>query len=382
MGLVIGLSKGGFGATPFGDSVKKITNIIQNEMMPQVINFHTKDQKDLDLLYEEWKSCATTRKAQLSTANKLKVKYVQYSGSHKSCRAAEAALYRENVECHEEWLSRKKEKELKCKAYAEVSKKYGDSNANKRIVTKVGSENVETYVRRITTTICGKPVKCPTCKNGGAADGGRGGGFLDILIKHKIACETATKRYNEQTKKCKDLDQKWHDKRKECNSIQDTMDGASCKWAIDSKDACESYAECWKVKKQAYEEAKCAKWDAAKKVCKVGVMADEAQRHPEWKGLKRMDCIINAFGGGGGITMKDILRCKAVTHVTDNAKKGVNLVITYPPNIPLKKCVVPLLYPNTAEYKAAEFAPPPTLAKGKAGANDCTGVGAISTTPA
>lgn len=147
MGLVIGLSKGGFGATPFGDSVKKITNIIQNEMMPQVIKFHSADQDKLNSLNAEWKSCATTRKAQLSTANKLKVKYVQYSGSHKSCRAAEAALYRENVECHEEWLSRKKEKELKCKAYAEVSKKYGDSNANKRIVTKVGSENVETYVR-------------------------------------------------------------------------------------------------------------------------------------------------------------------------------------------------------------------------------------------
>ena len=162
MGLVIGLSKGGFGATPFGNSVKKITDIINNEMMPQVIKFHSADQDKLNALNNEWKSCASTRKAQLTTANQLKVKYVKYSGNHKSCRAAEAALYRENVECHEEWLSRKKEKELKCKAYAEVSKKYGDSNANKRIVTKVGSENVETYVRRITTTICGKPVKCPT----------------------------------------------------------------------------------------------------------------------------------------------------------------------------------------------------------------------------
>merc|ERR1719265_1016658 len=91
---------------------------------------------------------------------------------------------------------------------------------------------------------------------------------------------------------------------KECNTIQDNMDGASCKWAIDSKDACEAYAECWKVNKGEY--------DAAKKQ----VQKDEPPRHAEWKGLKRMDCIIRAFGGANGITMADILRCKAENHST------------------------------------------------------------------
>jgi len=113
-------------------------------------------------------------------------------------------LYTENVDCHAEWVSRKKEKELKCKAYAERSKKYGDSNANKKIMTKGPSEDVLTYVRRFTTTICGKPNNCPSCKNGGPVlDGGRVMGFLDDLIIHKKACEVATGRYNEQTKKCK-----------------------------------------------------------------------------------------------------------------------------------------------------------------------------------
>jgi len=282
--LVIGLSKGGFGATPFGNSVKKISDIITKEMMPQVSKFHEKDQEMLKMLHEEWGECDEMKKEGLETANQLKIKYMKSSKSHKTCRGAEAALYTENVECHEEWLSRKKEKELKCKAYAEVTKKYGDSNANKQIVTKGGSEGVITYVRRITETICGKPVKCPTCKNGGGGgSGGRSGGFLDILIKHKIACEIATKRYNEQTRKCKKLDQKWHDKRKECNTIQDNMDGASCKWALDTKDACESYAECWTVKKKAYEEKRCSKWvvEGKDKVCKAGVIADEKQRHPE-----------------------------------------------------------------------------------------------------
>ena len=58
------------------------------------------------------------------------------------------------------------------------------------------------------------------------------------------------------------------------------------------------------------------------------------------------------------------------------------LVIAYPTKLKLIPCLVEPLYPNTAEYKAAEFAPLPTLAKGKAGANDCMGVGVASTTPA
>jgi hypothetical protein len=170
------------------------------------------------------------------------------------------------------------------------------------------------------------------------------------------------------------------------------MDASSCKWAIDTKDACESYAECWKATTKAYEERKCNEWSGKTKAenptqleklnCTKGVMADEKQRHPEYKGLKRMDCIIKAFGGSGGITMKDILTCKNKTHWTNNSKLGVDLVIKYPGYPDLKACVVPLLYPNTAEYKAAEFTPLPTLAKGKFGANECTGVREVSTTPA
>ena len=84
---------------------------------------------------------------------------------------------------------KKETKVLRCKAYLTVSKKYGESAANQQIVTKAGSEDVESYVRRITTTICGKPVNCPKC------DGGRGGGMLDDLIKHKKACEEAITSY-------------------------------------------------------------------------------------------------------------------------------------------------------------------------------------------
>jgi len=48
----------------------------------------------------------------------------------------------------------------------------------------------------------------------------------------------------------------------------------------------------------------------------------------------------------------------------------------------LAKCEVPRLYPNTALYKLANFAPLPALAKGKLDAYECAGITEISTEPA
>jgi hypothetical protein len=107
---------------------------------------------------------------------------------------------------------------------------------------------VETYVKRISATVCGKPN---SKGNGGHGDGG----LLDQLLDAKDACEKATRIFNAQTKKCKRLDKQWHDKVKQCNSLQDTMDSSACTYAIEKKDACETYAECYSDAKQAYDQA-------------------------------------------------------------------------------------------------------------------------------
>ena len=64
------------------------------------------------------------------------------------------------------------------------------------------------------------------------------------------------------------------------------MDDASCKAAVAAKDACESYAECYTSKQQAY--------NALVKLVKQ----EEIDRKGEWKGLKRMQCLITAFSDG------------------------------------------------------------------------------------
>jgi len=366
--LVMGLSKGGFGATPMGDSVGKIAALIEKDMMPKVLKAHDDDQKELIRLAKDIETCGTTKTIELAAADKRKVTYQSSSTSHKSCRSDEAALYTENVECHKDWKSAKEAKVLKCQAYLAVSKKYGESAANQEIVKKAGSEDVESYVRRITTTICGKPVTCPKC------DAGRKGGMLDDLLDHKKKCEDATKKYNDIVKKCKDLDAKWHSKRSSCDGIQDTMDTASCKWATESKDACEAYAGCYKVKRALYDAKE-------KNVSKPTVGGMVIDRKAEWRGLNRMKCLIDAFGDGS-VTTAEVDGCKKKNHSTDvinGTTTGLNIV--YPKVPDQVSCAVPQLFPTTASYKKAEFVPLPTLAKGKLDANECTSLKVISITP-
>merc|ERR1712232_758353 len=63
--LLIGLSKGGFGATPFGNSVTKIKDLIEKDMMVKVNQSHVTDQKNLDTLAAAVAACTTTKDSSL-----------------------------------------------------------------------------------------------------------------------------------------------------------------------------------------------------------------------------------------------------------------------------------------------------------------------------
>merc|ERR1719183_1745437 len=97
-------------------------------------------------------------------------------------------------------------------------------------------------------------------------------------------------------------------------------------------------------------------------------------RRAEWRGLKRINCLIDAFADGK-VTNGEVDVCRKMTVNTDF------LIIKYPPPPRRKTCVIPNLYPSTGAYKRAEFSPLPTLAKGKA-SPECSGVKEIETRPA
>jgi len=359
--LMLGKSK--FGATPMGGSVKQIADLLTKTMMPKVISAHKSDQANLVRLANEIKKCGSTKASGLRKASEPSNAYKGHSKSHKRCRSEQAVSYASKNACMDQQRSLYNVKTLRCKYFATVSKTYGTQKANIAIVKKAGSEKTEQYIRRISSTICGSHVHGD--KGNKVAAGGWGGGLpnsmLDKYLKAKEKCERAKRDYNSKVKECKRKYHAYNVKRAKCNQYQGLMDQNSCKAAVLTKDACESYAECYYSKKKAYE------------VFLRKAAAEETDRKAEWRGLKRMECLMKAFADGK-VTGSEVDSCKKKAHNTDH------LNLKRPKIPPLQRCTVPNLYPSTGAYKRKEFAPLPTMAKGVQSA-PCSGVESMPTTP-
>jgi hypothetical protein len=360
--LMMGKTK--FGATPMGGSVRKIKNLLAKSMVPKVEAAHRGDQLELDRLAEEIVQCGSTRNSAFRGAKDQLTVYKKESRLHKRCRSDEAVRYSSKENCIMNQKSKYQVKVLKCQAFAHISRKYGTTVNNKGIVDKSGSEGMETYVRRLSRTFCGVHNHGPMGMLSGT--GGWGGGLkhgmLDIFLKAKEGCQIATKQYLKTVKECKRKTHAYNVRKSQCNQYQSLMDGAACKRAVLVKDACESYASCYYSKVKAY------------KIVDRRVRFEERDRKAEWRGLKRMECLINSFADGK-VSQQEVETCKGKTLNTDH------LDIKYPDMPELVKCVVPTLYPATGAYKRAEFAPLPTLAKGRDSA-ECSGMQEVETKPA
>jgi hypothetical protein len=159
--LILGLSAGGLAATPFGDSVQKISYIIEFDMMPKVMDAHNFTLTKLNELWADIEATEVWREGAKASSDELQVTYTTESTQHKSCREVEATLYETNVKCHEDWRVAKEEMVLKCNLYDATAEEVGESTANQAIVEKAPSEDVHTSVARITDTICGHPQMGP-----------------------------------------------------------------------------------------------------------------------------------------------------------------------------------------------------------------------------
>jgi len=354
--LMMGAGAGGVAGTPFGKSVGEISRVIKEEMMAAVKKAHEANQQQLKDEVKAIGECRSTKNGQVKLANVKRDTYVKSSGLHKTCRAAEAGKFTEKTETFNEMNDKEKIMKLKCHEYDMVSKQYANQQANGEITQKQGSEQPESYIRRITSTMCGKSH---TVGMGGAGVDG----FLDLYLIAKQGCQVATREYKKEKKAYEDVLEEYNNKQAECDSLQDQMDGSSCKRATEMKDACEAYAECYFDRKKAHL--------ATVKMVKT----EEEDRKAEWRGLNRMKCLMEAFSDGK-VKNKEIKACKNQVHDTSK------FIIFYPPYNVLDACAVPNLYPSTPQYKLAEFAPLPAYAKGREDANECTGVIEINEVPA
>merc|ERR1719502_2196611 len=357
------LGKTQFGATPMGGSVKKIEELITKDMMPKVLTAHRTDQKNLIRLANEIAKCGKGMNGNLGKANPPKRDYFRYSKLHKQCRGKQAVLLASKNACMNQQRALYKEKVLRCNYFAQLSKKFGEQKSNIAIVRKAGSEKTEQYIKRISGTICGRHVhgnKGQHSKKGGWG-GGLAGGFLDQYLRAKKKCEDAKKKYNAKVKECKIKHQAYQTTRGKCNQYQGLMDANSCKHAVMVKDTCEAYSGCYYAKKKDY------------KLFEQEAISEETDRKAEWRGLKRMECLIKAFSDGK-VSNAEVDTCKKMTVDT----KLLNL--KYPKIPPLKKCLIPNLFPATGDYKRREFLPLPAMAKGLEPA-PCAGMQAVPTKP-
>lgn len=346
--LIMGLSKSGGAATPMKASVQKMKSLITKVMLRKVMQAHRNDQRALNRLARSIRSCGSTKRSALSSAGNSESSYRSKSPLHKSCRRDEANYATESKTCETSLKQAKTMERLTCRAFIEVEKTVASQVVNAGLVKKAAGEGSENYVRRLTASVCG---------------GGDSKGYLDRYLSSKKECKLRKKNYDETRKRCAKLSSKYSAKKMACDSMQAQMDNAACTWAVSTKDACEAYAGCYNAKKTSYS--------TLQKVVKK----NERDRKAEWRGLKRMQCLIDAFGDAR-VTDSEVDRCKSRKHDTSR------LSIRYPKLPKLEGCAVPELYPATAAYKREEFASLPALARGKADANECTGVDEVSTTPA
>merc|ERR1719482_1217498 len=334
--------KSAFGATPMGGSVKKIEDLLTKTMMPKVKAAHRTDQATLYRLIAEVKKCGSTKDAALKVAKPSNDKYVKNSKFHQGCRGDEAVKYSSKTSCLAQQRADYNNKKLKCDYFATVGRNYGTTKANVAVVKKAGSEKTEDYIRRISSTICGRHIHGSKGEKSGKGGWGGGlpGSMLDKYLRAKDACEQATKKYAARVIECKRKAKEYIDRRAKCNQYQRLMDTNSCKNAVMTKDACEAYAGCYYAKKQAFE------------LFQRKVTQEETDRKAEWRGLKRMECLIKAFADGK-VSGSEVDTFKKQKHST----KLLN--INYP-KIPARvTCRLPTMYPATGAYKRAEFKPLP-----------------------
>lgn len=333
-------------ATPMGSSVKQIEKLIDNTMLPKVERAHEANQKELDRLASDSEQCKATIEADEKIADVQKLAYLKASPLHKQCRAKEAALATDAMGCGKSISSAKIIRDLRCSQKNEYEKMWGSQAKNAQIVEKGAGETPQIYMKRLHDTFC-------------SADGSS---FYETFVKLDNECKEATEKYARLEDGCKQRQADYQAKIKECDNMQNQMDGAACNRAVLVKDACESYAECFNSRRLSFKASEAAVKEA------------EKDRKAEWRALKRMVCLIDSFRDGK-VRQAEVQSCKAKVHETSH------LDVFYPSLGEARACVVPNRYPATAAYKQAEFAPLPALAKGKVDANECYGVLEISTKP-
>merc|ERR1719316_1516689 len=181
--------------------------------MPEVERHHEIDQAELNESAAVVTLCETTRTESevTETLTTEMNNYLAESETHKTCRATEAGMYDLIEPCYASWRTKRTTKVDRCTHYESEKAKYGETVNNQAIMEMATGEGVESYLTRVTATICGN---CQMDEHNvftgesGSASTQYHGMYMNVTYARQ-QCIAAMEDLKKQGETCKHNDHSW-----------------------------------------------------------------------------------------------------------------------------------------------------------------------------
>jgi hypothetical protein len=269
-------------ATPeFAGFVKTVGSMINDDMVPKVLQAHKNDLKTMQIIDKAFSLCKGVKVSSDSSIKKLITKSTKTSRSHRGCRSNEAYHYRLKTTCLAAVRMMKKVMKTECQKMR-LMRRNPNTEANYCHTTKT-PEPYKLWLRRNKKWFEKKEK---------------------AFSAQKAKCDRATAIYKREKPICDRKVSAWKKRRISCNSGQDSLEGDTCSAAKQHVSGCKEFRKC-------YRDALTAKYRQQPVIEK-----NEKDRKVEWRGLKRIECLLGVFASSEEVNAEVIDKCKAITHST------------------------------------------------------------------
>jgi hypothetical protein len=276
------LKSGGKATPEMAGFVKTVNGMIDDDMTPKIKKAHKDDVTTLTrldaafLLCQGKKVSSDSRIKQLITKSALTTKY------HRSCRQSEGR----------QWQL----KDMCTKKVALLNRIMKSECQKQRLLWR----NPNTEANYCHTTKRPEPYKLWLRRNLRWFSGKEG-----TYLRQKAKCEKATVDYKREKPICDRTVAAWKRQQNACNNRQSTLEGDTCSAGRQHQASCKEYRKC-------YSDALRAKYAQMPVIKK-----NEKDRKTEWRGLKRISCLLNVFATDESEPSVEVIdKCKQKTHDT------------------------------------------------------------------
>eukprot|EP00425_Heterocapsa_triquetra_P022560 CAMPEP_0195155006 /NCGR_PEP_ID=MMETSP0448-20130528/183938_1 /TAXON_ID=66468 /ORGANISM="Heterocapsa triquestra, Strain CCMP 448" /LENGTH=1096 /DNA_ID=CAMNT_0040193787 /DNA_START=67 /DNA_END=3355 /DNA_ORIENTATION=+ len=272
-------------ATPGMDKfVTTVTNMIKNEMIPEMMKQHRMAKKQLYRFEIGFLACGKIRSVSRARIASLSVVRTSSRSQHRSCRKFESAKATSKLACQKIVAEKKATMRAACKAFKDLHR--NPANEADNCHTGPSEEPYHDWLTR----------------NKKYFEKHR-----DTFRDAKAACQAATRAYWQAERPCSRKTSLWLRTRRTCVKKQHALETATCTQAKKVKDTCATYETCYDAQKAMYLKQK------------PRIMVQEKDRKGEYRALMRIECLLTGvFAKPDKVDTKAIDTCKNKTHTTEH----------------------------------------------------------------